>query len=219
MKLALTMRRITGAGEVLLLSYLLIVVGVAVARALTGWPSVGSLASSPVLLWHGQWWRLVTSALVVQGPPVPQILAIAALGTVSIYFGGSWLFWRTAVTGHIFGTLASYVWFAGLWLVDRAAVARLLVNPDYGVSLVWCAGLGVFAGWAWMGARANWRRPVRPLLAVAAVAVLLVVVAYSDPMAAVQHAVAFGVGAIIIATADRSRALHKARRPLVRVAA
>jgi hypothetical protein len=217
MVLRFSKRGVLGIGELVLLTYLLVVVGVALARAVAGWPSVSVLASSPLLLWQGQWWRLLTSGLVVNGPPVPQLAAIGALGTLVIYFGGSWLFWRVAVAGHLVGTLVSYGWFALLWLAGRAQGAKFLTDPDYGVSLVWCAGLGAFAAWAWMGPKANARRPWRPWLVILALLIMFVVTMYSDDMAALQHMVAFAVGVAIISTAGRARVLHHERKPLVHV--
>ena len=202
-----------------LLGYLIVVIGLALARLIWGWPSVAELASSPALVAQGQWWRLFTSGLVVNGPVVPQIVAIGALGTLAIYFGGAPTFWVSALSGHFLGTMISYVGVAGLWAVDRAAAVHYATSPDYGVSLVWCAALGAFAAWAWMGPRAIARRPVRPLWTVVAVAVLFVVTMYSDGLAAVQHAVAFGVGALVIATAGRSRRVQRERRSLVQVRA
>jgi membrane associated rhomboid family serine protease len=210
----ITRRRLRGAGEIILFVYLLLVIIIAILERLVGWPSVSQLASSPSLLMSGQWWRIITSGLVIQGPAVPQILAIAVLGTVGIYMGGSWLFWRTAVTGHVVGTLVAYAGFSALWLMNHAAGAQFVTNPDYGVSLVWCAGLGAFAALCWLGARKDWRQPVHPIPVVLAIAVMIVVTAYSDDMAAVQHLVAFLVGLVIIATADRSKSLSKSRQPL-----
>lgn len=208
-------RRLQGAGEIVLVCYLLLVVLIALVRAVTGLPTVEQLASSPVLLFgHGEWWRLFTSALVVDGPVVPQIAAIGALGSLSIYFGGSWLFWKTALAGHILGTLVAYAGLPLVWLLDQSTAQRLLTNPDYGVSLVWCAALGAFAALSWLGKRADWRRPAQPLLTVAAVLVMVLVTIYSDEMAAIQHVLAFVIGFVIIGTADRSRALHRSRRAL-----
>lgn len=201
----------------LLLAYLIVVMALEIARGVFGWPSVRELASSPALVAQGQWWRLVTSGLVVNGPVVPQIVAIGALGTLAIYFGGSATFWVSAVAGHYFGTMISYIGVAGLWAVDRAAALRYATNPDYGVSLVWCAALGAFAAWAWLGPRASVRRPVHPLWSLVALGVLVVVTFYSDNLAAVQHAVAFVVGATVIATAGRSKQVHRERRALVEV--
>jgi hypothetical protein len=217
MSLQISKRRVLGIGEVVLLVYLLIVIGVSLVQAVAGWPSVSVLASSPILLWQGQWWRLLTSGLVVNGPPVPQLAAIGALGTLVIYFGGSWLFWRVAVAGHLVGTLVAYAWFGMFWLAGRAVDAKFLTNPDYGVSLVWSAGLGAFAAWAWMGPKATPRRPWRPWWVMLALVVMFIVTLYSDDMAALQHMVAFAVGAAIIGTAGRARVLHHERRPLVRV--
>jgi len=203
-----------GIGEIALFSYLLLVVAIAVLRVVTGFPFVADLTSSPMLIMHGEWWRLFTSALVIQGPPVPQVIAIAVLGTFGIYFGGSGTFWMTALAGHILGTLIAYAGFIAVWLGDRAAYAHFLTDPDYGVSLVWCAALGAFGALAWLGHRRDMRRPAHPYIAMTAVAAMVLVTIYSDDMAAVQHVIAFLIGAIIIATADRSKTLYKDRRSL-----
>lgn len=210
----MTERRIKGAGEIVLFAYLLCVVAIALLQRIAGWPTVSQLASSPALLVQGQWWRIITSGFVIQGPPAPQLAAIAVLGTLSIYIGGSWLFWRTAIAGHIVGTLVAYAGFSAIWLLDHTVSTRFITDPDYGVSLIWCAALGAFVALAWLGNRADWRRPEQPWPALLAVVVMIVVLAYSDPMAAVQHAVAFLVGLSIIATAGRSKVLRRQRRIL-----
>lgn len=211
---AQTKKRLQGVGEIALVSYVALVIGIAILRAVTGSPTVAELASSPALIMHGEWWRLITSAFVIEGPPVPQIIAIAVLGTFGIYFGGSWTFWSTAVAGHLLGTLLAYAGIMAVWLGDRAAMARYLTDPDYGVSLVWCAALGAFAALAWLGGKANPKRPSHPIVAMMTVVALLVVTFYSDDMAAVQHVIAFVIGLVIIATAGRSRALYGDRRRL-----
>jgi membrane associated rhomboid family serine protease len=207
-----TRRRLASIGEIVLLSYVLLVVVIAVLRVVTGFPFVADLTSSPLLLAHGEWWRLFTSALVIQGPPIPQVIAIAVLGTFGIYFGGSWTFWSTALAGHVFGTLLAYAGFLAAWMGDHTLYAHFLTDPDYGVSLVWCAALGAFGVLAWLGHRSDWRKPAHPFAAVAAVAAMVVVTIYSDDMAAVQHVIAFLIGATIIATADRSKTLYRDRR-------
>jgi hypothetical protein len=200
-------------GELVLFAYLACVVSVAVIQRISHWPIISELASSPALLMQGQWWRLFTSGLVIQGPAVPQILTIAVLGMLGIYIGGSWLFWRTAVAGHVVGTMVAYAVFSGMWLTDHAVSSQFLTDPDFGVSLVWCAGLGAFAALTWLGRGSSWGRPVHPLLAIAAIVVMTLVTAYSDPMAAVQHFVAFLVGFGIMATADRSTLVSGTPRP------
>jgi hypothetical protein len=212
MKFPALKRRLGGAGEVILFSYLAVVIVIAIITLLTGFGSVAALASSPALLMHGQWWRLITSAFVIDGPALPQILAIAVLGSFAIYFGGSWTFWSTAVAGHVIGTLLSYAGVASLWLVDRSAAARFIVDPDYGVSLIWCAALGAFAAVVWFGNRGTWRRPEKPWYVLAALFVMVIVTIYSDKLAAVQHAIAFLVGFGIVGATDRARILRHQRK-------
>jgi membrane associated rhomboid family serine protease len=194
-------------GEAVLMSYLVLVVAIALLRDSTGWPTIAQLASTPALLAHGEWWRLATSAFVVNGPPLPQVLAIAVLGSLAIYLGGSWLFWTSAVAGHVVGTLVAYIGFSAAWLSGNAVGLGFLTNPDYGVSLVWCAALGAFAGLAWLGTRRRWVKPEHPYWAVAAGVVMVVVTVYSDDMAAVQHVVAFIVGLAVLALVSRTRPL------------
>lgn len=193
-------------------------IAIAIVATLTGYPVVTALASSPALLLHGEWWRLITSAFVIDGPALPQLVAIAVLGSFAIYFGGSWTFWSTAITGHIVGTLLSYAGVAGLWLVDRASAVRFITDPDYGVSLIWCAALGAFCAAVWLGDRGSWSRPVKPWLVAAAVSVMVVVTLYSDKLEAVQHATAFVVGFAIVGATDRARILHKHHRHRGRLA-
>lgn len=202
-----TGRQSSGFGEALLLGYLIVVVVIALLRAFTNWPTLAQLASTPALLAHGEWWRLATSAFVINGPPVPQVLALAVLGSLAIYLGGSWLFWTSAVAGHVIGTLVAYVGFSAAWAGGSTVGLSFLINPDYGVSLVWCAALGAFAGLAWLGTRRKWAKPEHPYLATAAAVVMVVVTLYSDDMAAVQHVVAFIVGLAVLALVSRTRPL------------
>jgi hypothetical protein len=212
MKFLALKRRLGGVGEIFLFSYLIIVISIAIVATLTGYPIVTALASSPALLMHGEWWRLITSAFVIDGPALPQLVAIAVLGSFAIYFGGSWTFWSTAITGHIVGTLLSYAGVAGLWLVDRASAVRFITDPDYGVSLIWCAALGAFCAAVWFGDRGSWSRPVKPWLVAMAVSIMVVVTLYSDKLEAVQHATAFVIGFAIVGATDKARILHKHHR-------
>lgn len=218
MKRRVAQRRMVTIGEAILLAYLIAVMGIAVMRILTGFPTINELASSPALVARGEWWRLITSAFIVDGPVIPQMVALAALGSLGIYMGGSWVFWVTALSAHILGTLIAYVAFAALWLVNRTADAAFLNNPDYGVSLVWCAALGVFAAICWFGGKKASRLPQRPLLVAATVLAIGIVTFYSDDMAAMQHMAAYIIGFAIMALVDRDQVSHhdlKLRRALV----
>jgi hypothetical protein len=204
-----------GLGEILLLTYLVVVIAIAILRALTGFPTISELASSPALLMHGQWWRLITSAFVIDGPPLPQLVAIGVLGTLGIYFGGSWTFWSTALAGHFLGTLIAYAGVAVVWFQDQALVAKYITDPDYGVSLIWCAALGAFAVMVWLGKGIKWSYMTRIVTVALALSAMVVVTAFSDKMAAAQHALAFLIGGFIVGTADRSVELQRSRRPIL----
>ena len=65
----------------------LYVASVAIVTALhaaTGVPAAASLALTPDRLAHGGLWELVTSAFLVAGPPVSQLLVLAVLAAVVI---------------------------------------------------------------------------------------------------------------------------------------
>ena len=191
---------------------MLVVITIAILRATVGYPHISQLASSPAWIAHGQWWRLFTNAFVIDGPPVPQLVAIAVLGTLGIYMGGSWVFWSTAVAGHLLGTLIAYVGFAGVWLNDRSLDARFITKPDYGVSLIWCSALGVFAALSWFGDKPGWRKPLHPMIVGITLAVMAVVTVYSDDMATIQHLAAYIIGFGIMAVADRTGVARKDTR-------
>jgi hypothetical protein len=195
--------------------YLLVVIVIAILRAVTGFPTVNELASSPAQLMHGEWWRLVTSAFVIDGPAIPQVIAIGVLGSLGIYFGGSWMFWSTALAGHFFGTLIAYGGIAIVWAQNHAAVAAFITDPDYGVSLIWCAALGAFAGMVWFGNLIKWRGVQKMWVVVIALSIMVLVTVMSDKMDAIQHILAFLIGGLIAGTADRSIKLERSRRPLL----
>jgi hypothetical protein len=204
-----------GVGEIVLLAYLITVITIAITRTLFGFPTVNELASSPALLLHGEWWRLFTSAFVIEGPAIPQLLAIGVLGSMGIYFGGSWTFWSTALAGHFLGTLLAYAGLALVWVQDHALVAKYITDPDYGVSLIWCAALGAFATMVWYGTGLKWSRGTRMTVVVAALTIMIIVTIFSDKMDAVQHALAFIIGGCIAGTANRSVRMHRSRRPFI----
>ena len=197
-------RKVSQTGLAILLAYLVIVIVLELVRALTSVPVVAWLASSPDRLADGQWWRLGTSAFVVDGPPVPQVVVTALLGGLIIWFRGSWLFWAIAVAGHVFGTLLTYVGLVVGGILGAHGVHHFLTAPDYGISLVWSSALGALAAAAWLGPDLTWTRAYRPVLVSGAFGIMFAVVILSRGDDALQHAIAFAVGAILIAVVDRS---------------
>lgn len=180
-----------------LLAYLAAVSAVTILGHVLGQPVVHALASSPDDVAAARLWSLVTSGLLVEGPFVPQVLATAVLGVAAMRLAGGRVFWSAAVLAHILGTLLVY---SGVWIVEAespSGMATLLREADFGVSLVWCAALGVLAGVAW------WK--TRPLprwawwvLAVGSPVALLGVTLVSGDLALYEHVVAFGLAVGVV---------------------
>jgi hypothetical protein len=203
-------------GFALLLSYLAVVVGIEIIRLMTNWPIVSMLASSPNRIANGEWWRLITSALIIEGPPLPQIFATAILGGLIIWFRGSWFFWVVTGAGHVLGTLLTYLGVLAAGVLGPHALNTFLADPDYGISLVWCSALGVISAAAWLGPQRTWKVPFRPWLSGTAVVLMLVVIFGSPVLEGVQHAVAFIVGVALIAMFDPKARVsrHPSLRPV-----
>jgi hypothetical protein len=199
--------------EWLLFAYLALVIVVTVVSYVVGHSVVDALASSPDDVAGAKVWALVTSGLLADGPLVPQVLVTAVLGVWAIRLAGGRVFWAAALLAHVLGTMLVY---AGVWVVDAqdpSLVAALSREADFGVSLVWCAALGVLAAVAWWGTR-----PLRPrtrrFLAVAPPAALVGVTALSQGLALYEHVVAF-VLAVGVVYASRRWSSLAARLRLV----
>jgi len=130
------------------------------------------------------------------------MLATAVLGVVAMRLAGSGVFWYAAVLAHILGTLLVY---AGVWIADAAnpsGLAVLLHEADFGVSLVWCAALGVLAGVAWWKTRPL-RRWAWRLLAAGPPLALLGVTLVSDGLARYEHVAAFALAVGVVYASQR----------------
>ncbi len=188
--------------EWVLFAYLAVVIAVTMLRYVMGHGVVDALASTPDDVAGARVWPLITSGLLADGPLWPQVVATAVLGVWAIRLAGGRTFWAAAILAHVLGTLLVY---AGVWVVDAqdpSAVAALTREADFGVSLVWCAALGVLAAVAW------WRtRPLRPrtrmFLAFAAPAALVGVTILSHGLGQYEHAVAFLLAVGVVYAAHR----------------
>ncbi len=203
------------AGQVLLGLYLVAVVVIMLIRDTIGAPFIATLASTPTALAHGAWWQLFTSGLVVDGPALPQILAVGALGGLGIYFRGSGLFWLIALVGHIFGTILTYIGIGIVWLIHPHWVAGLLHQQDYGISLIWCAALGMVAAAAWLGPDSSRGKIYKPLALITAIVIMTVVTGYSVGLARYEHLTAFVLAFLIVTFTPQHRHVSKrlARSP------
>ena len=189
-------------GEWTLIAYLIVVCAVTIMGRIVGHPVVHAMASSPDDVASARVWPLVTSGLLVEGPFVPQVLATAVLGVTAIRLAGGRVFWSAAVLAHILGTLLVYAGVSIADAVSQSGMATLLREADFGVSLVWCAALGVLAGVAW------WKTRPLPrwawwLLAVGPPGALLGVTLVSNGLGFYEHIVAFGLAAGLVYAARR----------------
>ena len=164
--------------------------------------SPADLASSPASLAAGKVWLLLTSGFVVEGPPLPQILALAVLAVLVIRFRGSRTFWTASLAGHVGSTLVVYAVVGLAWWADPHAVAGVIHSPDYGISCIWSAGLGAIAAGAWAAPEPRSIRTRRILIPAGALTVLTAVTALStSEIARSEHLIAFLLGALVVRSA------------------
>jgi membrane associated rhomboid family serine protease len=162
---------------------------------------VADLACSPVRLLHGEVWTLATSSVVIQGPPVGQLVMTAAFTGWVIARLGAKRFWIVAIGGHIGATVVAYLGIGVLWAVAGDHLEDVVTKPDYGISAVWAALLGalIVVGWRLGG----WRRRLAAI-AGAGVAVGFAYFVVSDGhLADVEHVLAFAIGIGLAAALTR----------------
>jgi len=202
-----------GGGEVALVVYVTAAVSLTLLHHLRGVPGLDFFAASPDAVTHGRWWTLITSGFLIVEPLMAlQVAAVLVLGFVDMRLCGARVFWTAVVLAHVLGTALVYcaVWLmGGAGLASMNAVAR---QPDYGISLVWFAGLGVLA--TAMGMRA-WaaspRRVYRGLLLAAAIVALLITILF-DGSAHYEHALALPLSALVVLVMRRGGPAGQGRR-------
>lgn len=193
--------RLERLGLGLAAGYLVALVGLEVLRRTASWPDPDLLASTPSGVARGDLEALLTSALVVAGAPFAQILGTAVTAVLVIRRLGARVFWATALAAHVGATLIAYLGVGLLWFVARGDVDHVVDQPDYGISCVWAGSVG-----ALLAAHLAERHP-RVLAAVATgVGLLLALVPPSGGLAAVEHGLAFALGALTAGLLARRRA-------------
>jgi len=191
-----SLRRSLGAELAAL--YLTAVLAVFVVERSTGLVDPAGLASSPAALAAGKVWTLLTSGFLIDGAAAPQLVVTAALAFAALRCGGSRLFWTAAAAGHIGSTLIAYAGVGLISLVDERLVDGVVSAPDYGISCVWAAGLGVVAAGAWLRGGTRGR-----LIASASLGILVAVTVYSQGIATVEHVLAWILGAAVAVAVAR----------------
>lgn len=152
----------------------------------------GSLASSPDHLFDGEVWRLLTSALAVEGRlPLVQvaIAALAAFGVIRIWGAIAW--WGAVLTAHIGSAVVVYTVIGILDALGVESAERASRELDYGVSIVLTGSLGALFA-------TGLRRRHRQLAIVAAAGVIAFIPLSLDWYGA-EHPLGFLFGALFIA--------------------
>jgi hypothetical protein len=184
-----------GRGGRAAVAWLGAVAGLEATRRAAGWPAVHDFASSPAGVARGRVWSLVTSGLLVTRDPIVQLAAAALLTVAAIQALGPATFWLAAAAGHLGSALLAYAGIGLLWLVGRADVDSVADAPDFGISCVVIGVLGALIVAASGRLPAAWRA-----LAVAAgVAIWAAIPPFG--LSAVEHALAFALGAAAAAAA------------------
>jgi hypothetical protein len=194
-------------GEIALVAYVTVAVAVTAAHHLYGVPDLAFFASSPNAVAQGRWWTLITSGLLITPPLMAlQVVALLALGFVDIRLCGARVFWTAAALAHFLGTVLVY---CGVWIIGAAGLANVAAaasEPDFGVSLVWFAGIGVLAAALASRAWSTTSRPVyRSLLFAASIAIPIGVVRF-DGTAHYEHALALLLSAAVVLAPRRGHA-------------
>jgi hypothetical protein len=180
-----------GRGGRAAVAWLGVVAALGATRRVAGWPAVHDFASSPADVARGRVWSLVTSGLLVTRDPIVQLVAAALLTVAAIQALGPATFWLAAAAGHLGSALLAYAGIGLLWLLGRAGVDSVADAPDFGIS---CVVIGVLGA---LIVTASGRR-----LAVAAgVAIWAMIPPFG--LSAVEHALAFALGAAAAAAATR----------------
>ena len=194
------------AGLAAIAGYLLTIAVFEITRRAAGFPEPSDFALSPAALAAGKAWLLLTSALLVSGPPLLELLGLGLAIGVLVRREGPLSFWRAGFAGHLGATLLAYAGVGVLWVVSRPTVAPVVHDPDYGVSAVWLGVLGAVFASIWSERRTQSIGALnRAALGLCALAALIGTV-FFDPLPAIEHALSFliGAGVQIAATSRRT---------------
>jgi hypothetical protein len=163
--------------------------------------AIHDLASSPAALAAGRLWTLVTSAFIIDGPSVPQIVMTALVAGVVVRLGGAATFALSAVAGHLGATVIAYLGIAAVSIADPATAHGVVHAPDYGISAVWAASTGTLLVLVHRGGA---HPRVTAACGVVLLAAFLALVGIDGELADVEHLLAFLIGVGVAAVRSPS---------------
>jgi hypothetical protein len=178
-------------------AYLATVAVVAGTRAVSGHPTTSTLALTPDRLAAGKVWLFATSAVIVNGSVLPQLVGVVATVIAAVRRFGATFVGTLIVLAHVGATLLAY---ATLELFTGDADGAHNRKLDYGVSAVWMGSIGALTVAA-LGLPGR----ARPLALTAGAAAFVGSVSLFPLLAATEHGFAFAIGASAAWWAGTSR--------------
>lgn len=160
-----------------------------ITRAVAGHPTPSEFALTPDRLADGRLWLFVTSAVIVNGPALPQIVGVVATLVAAAARLGARFTAVVMIVAHIGATLLAYAALAVLTGDADGAHNRKL---DYGISAVWMGALGALAAAALPAARR--RRPLQLAMVGLGAGAFVFGVSAFPLLAATEHGLAFALG-------------------------
>lgn len=188
-------------------AYVTAVSFVAVSRALTGHPTIHGWGLTDERLGAGKLWLFATSALIVNGTVVPQVIALALATVAALRQMSARMVTAVMAVAHIGATLLAY----GILLAATGEADGLhsTVN-DYGTSAVFLGLLGSLAVASVREARAG-DGLARVFIPTALVTLAAGIVLF-PLMTATEHALAFALGAGLAAIREARRFAGRSAR-------
>jgi hypothetical protein len=183
-------------------AFVALVTAMSAAHAAGAFP-LATISSSPSEISEGELWLLASSALVAQQPLILALGSLAAAGAVAGRLGGWRVMWVSAIVGHVFSTLLAYAVLRTAHAANLGHFGALSSAPDYGVSAIFAAWLGVIAAclWAVPGARFPHKLAIASGTAVVALVAWAVRGAPGPSLLDLDHVFAFAAGVFIACAA------------------
>jgi len=150
---------------------------------------LAGLKSSADQVADGELWRLFTSALVVDGSPVPQIVLTGGAAAAVIRLGGAALWWCAALAAHVGSALLAYAIIGVAVALGSGGAEAAADDPDFGISCVLGGTLGALFA-------IGYRRRDTAIVAIGLVG-LVVLVPFSFDWYGPEHPLSFFIGAVV----------------------